>query len=122
MEELKEGLKQQGSAVTQNELQALVASMDFDANGSIDYDEFLAATINMSQLQARSVLLHVFPPGMSRVILVQASVSHHQHEPAAGALVLSHLYPTSAPILSGPLVACVPAFLCTYHITVYCGE
>ena len=53
VEELKEGLLKQGSPVTQNELQQLVESMDFDANGSIDYDEFLAATINMSQLQAR---------------------------------------------------------------------
>ncbi len=51
LEELKEGLAKQGSEVTQRELQALVESMDFDANGSIDYDEFCAATINMSQLQ-----------------------------------------------------------------------
>jgi len=51
LEELKEGLAQQGSQVTQRELQALVESMDIDKNGSIDYDEFLAATINMSQLQ-----------------------------------------------------------------------
>ena len=29
-------------------------SIDVDATGSIDYDEFLAATMNMSQLQVSS--------------------------------------------------------------------
>ena len=41
----------QGSPITQKEVEALMESIDVDATGSIDYDEFLAATINMSQLQ-----------------------------------------------------------------------
>ena len=47
----------QGSPITQKEVESLMESIDVDATGSIDYDEFLAATINMSQLQAR------FPAG-----------------------------------------------------------
>ena len=51
LEELKAGLASQGAAVQGQEVQALIDSMDSDANGSIDYDEFLAATVQMSQLQ-----------------------------------------------------------------------
>lgn len=72
LEELKEGLAQQGSQVTQRELQALVDSMDIDKNGSIDYDEFLAATINMSQLQVPALLRAVPSPlhGVPTLLLV----------------------------------------------------
>ena len=51
LEELQAGLAKQGSSVTHNEVAELIASLDLDANGSIDYDEFLAATVQMSQLQ-----------------------------------------------------------------------
>ena len=54
LDELREGLAKQGSPITQKEVEALMESIDVDATGSIDYDEFLAATMNMSQLQARS--------------------------------------------------------------------
>ena len=53
LDELKAGLAKQGAAVPQKEVQALIDSMDADSNGSIDYDEFLAATLQMCQLQAR---------------------------------------------------------------------
>ena len=56
LDELKAGLAKQGAAVPQKEVQALIDSMDADSNGSIDYDEFLAATVQMSQLQARAAL------------------------------------------------------------------
>ena len=51
LDELREGLEKQGSAITQKEVEQLMESIDVDATGSIDYDEFLAATINMSQPQ-----------------------------------------------------------------------
>jgi hypothetical protein len=51
LEELKEGLNKQNSPVTQKEVEGLMQSMDIDASGSIDYEEFLAATVNFSQLQ-----------------------------------------------------------------------
>ena len=54
LDELREGLAKQGSPITQKEVEALMESIDVDATGSIDYDEFLAATMNMSQLQASS--------------------------------------------------------------------
>ena len=57
LEELREGLAKQGSPITQREVEALMESIDVDATGSIDYDEFLAATINMSQLQVGLPLL-----------------------------------------------------------------
>ena len=55
LEELKSGLAKQGAAVPQKEVQALIDSLDMDANGSIDYEEFLAATVQMSQLQVRAM-------------------------------------------------------------------
>ncbi len=51
LDELREGLAKQGSPITQREVEQLMESIDVDATGSIEYDEFLAATINMSQLQ-----------------------------------------------------------------------
>ena len=54
LEELQAGLAKQGTTTTQKEVQSLIESLDLDANGSIDYDEFLAATVQMSQLQARA--------------------------------------------------------------------
>jgi len=55
LDELRDGLAKQGSPITQKEVEQLMESIDVDATGSIDYDEFLAATINMSQLQVRTI-------------------------------------------------------------------
>ena len=57
LEELQAGLAKQGTATTHREVQGLIESLDLDANGSIDYDEFLAATVQMSQSQVRMHVL-----------------------------------------------------------------
>ncbi len=64
LEELREGLAKQGSPITQREVEQLMESIDVDATGSIDYDEFLAATINMSQLQVGPLF---FPSAGARI-------------------------------------------------------
>ena len=74
-------------------------SIDVDATGSIDYDEFLAATMNMSQLQVSSPAgtpcLHPlkYPPSKShlcccmdmsaRVPIVDCLCSATLHRPSA---------------------------------------
>lgn len=70
LEELRDGLQKQNSPVTQKELEALMASMDIDANGSIDYEEFLAATVNMSQLQVNNPMTPITLYNPSNKILM----------------------------------------------------
>jgi len=60
LEEMKQGLREQGSIVSQKELDALVSGLDADHNGTIDYQEFLAGTISLSTLNKRENLLSVF--------------------------------------------------------------
>lgn len=60
LEELQEGMREQGSQVATKEMQALLASIDVDASGTIAYDEFLAATIHQCQLEKDDVMLRAF--------------------------------------------------------------
>ncbi|KAK9805672.1 hypothetical protein WJX72_011131 [[Myrmecia] bisecta] len=60
VEELRESLKKQGSAVSQEEITSLLSNIDVDANGTIDYEEFLAATVNLSQLEKDETLYRAF--------------------------------------------------------------
>eukprot|EP00884_Botryococcus_braunii_P005511 jgi/Botrbrau1/14961/Bobra.0018s0064.1 len=60
LEELQEGMKEQGSQVATKEMQALLKSIDIDASGTIAYDEFLAATIHQCQLEKDDVMLRAF--------------------------------------------------------------
>ena len=51
VEELRNGLKAKGQLIPEADLQRLVASTDVNGNGTIDYEEFLAATIHQSKLE-----------------------------------------------------------------------
>ncbi|GAB4815929.1 hypothetical protein N2152v2_002975 [Parachlorella kessleri] len=58
--ELREGLLQMDSALTETELLQVMKDTDVDNSGAIDYGEFLAATINMSMLEREEVLMKTF--------------------------------------------------------------
>ena len=60
VEELREGLRRQGSAVACAEVEALLKSLDVDSTGTIDWDEFTAATLHQSQLEREENLMRAF--------------------------------------------------------------
>ncbi|WOL04091.1 hypothetical protein Cni_G12812 [Canna indica] len=59
-EELKEGLRRVGSELMESEIQALMDAADIDRNGTIDYGEFLAATVHMNKLEREENLVSAF--------------------------------------------------------------
>ncbi|KAJ4877503.1 EF-hand domain protein [Raphanus sativus] len=50
-EELKDTVKRVGADLMESEIQELLRSADVDENGSIDYGEFLAATMHLNKLE-----------------------------------------------------------------------
>ncbi|XP_074566556.1 calcium-dependent protein kinase 28-like [Curcuma longa] len=59
-DELKEGLKRVGSELMESEIHALMDAADIDKNGTIDYGEFLAATVHMNKLEREENLKSAF--------------------------------------------------------------
>ncbi|KAG6433408.1 hypothetical protein SASPL_105022 [Salvia splendens] len=49
LEELKQGLSNSETKLTENELQQLMEAADADGNGTIDYEEFITATMHMNR-------------------------------------------------------------------------
>jgi len=60
VDEMKQGLHEQGSVLDQEELDQLIDSLDADKNGTIDYSEFVAGTLSLSTLNKRENLLSAF--------------------------------------------------------------
>ncbi|XP_078439361.1 calcium-dependent protein kinase 1-like [Wolffia australiana] len=59
-EELKGGLRNHGTKLSESELQQLMEAADVDGNGTIDYMEFISATMHMSRVQRENNLYTVF--------------------------------------------------------------
>ncbi|XP_050383850.1 calcium-dependent protein kinase SK5-like [Argentina anserina] len=59
-EELKEGLRKVGSELMESEIKDLMDAADIDNNGTIDYGEFLAATVHLNKLEREENLLSAF--------------------------------------------------------------
>ncbi|KAE8731604.1 Calcium-dependent protein kinase 17 [Hibiscus syriacus] len=60
LEELKQGLSKQGTKLTEFEVQQLMEAADADGNGTIDYHEFITATVHMNRLNREDHLYHAF--------------------------------------------------------------
>ncbi|KAJ4766646.1 Calcium-dependent protein kinase [Rhynchospora pubera] len=60
LDELKEGLRRVGSELMDHEIEALMEAADVDKNGTIEYGEFLAATLHMNKLDREENLLSAF--------------------------------------------------------------
>ncbi|XP_077226088.1 calcium-dependent protein kinase 20-like [Tasmannia lanceolata] len=50
-EELKAGLKRVGATLTESEIHALMEAADVDRSGTIDYGEFIAATLHQNKIE-----------------------------------------------------------------------
>ncbi|KAL8162434.1 hypothetical protein V2J09_013923 [Rumex salicifolius] len=60
LEELKVGLKRVGSDLGETEIKSLMDAADIDHNGTIDYGEFLAATLHMNKIEREENLVAAF--------------------------------------------------------------
>ncbi|KAK1429295.1 hypothetical protein QVD17_11501 [Tagetes erecta] len=59
-DELKAGLKRFGSNLNESEIYDLMQSADIDSNGTIDYEEFIAATLHMNQVDREDYMFAAF--------------------------------------------------------------
>ncbi|XP_019175937.1 PREDICTED: calcium-dependent protein kinase 11-like [Ipomoea nil] len=59
-EELKQSLKRVGSELMESEIQDLMNAADIDNNGTIDYGEFLAATLHLNKMEREENLVAAF--------------------------------------------------------------
>ncbi|THU73429.1 hypothetical protein C4D60_Mb04t22760 [Musa balbisiana] len=60
LEELKTGLRRLGSKLTEDEIKQLMDAADVDKNGTIDYIEFITATMHRHKLEKEEHLLKAF--------------------------------------------------------------
>ncbi|KAF3774722.1 Calcium-dependent protein kinase [Nymphaea thermarum] len=59
-DELKEGLRKVGSELMESEIRSLMDAADIDNNGTLDYGEFLAATVHLNKMEKEEVLFNAF--------------------------------------------------------------
>lgn len=59
-EELKIGLARQGSKLSETEVRQLMEAADVDGNGSIDYIEFITATMHMNRMERADHIYRAF--------------------------------------------------------------
>ena len=55
-------MNKMGNKLREDELHALIADADVDGNGTIDYEEFVAATVNLNKLEKEEHCMQVNPP------------------------------------------------------------
>ncbi|KAL4296516.1 hypothetical protein GQ457_12G026470 [Hibiscus cannabinus] len=60
LEELRQGLAKQGTKLSDFEVKQLMEAADADGNGTIDYDEFITATMHMNRMDREDHLYHAF--------------------------------------------------------------
>lgn len=59
-DELKAGLRRYGSTMEDTEIRDLMDAADVDNSGTIDYGEFIAATIHLSKFECEEHLIAAF--------------------------------------------------------------
>ncbi|XP_068491490.1 calcium-dependent protein kinase 11-like isoform X2 [Phaseolus vulgaris] len=59
-QELKDGLKSVGCDLMESEIKSLMEAADIDSNGTIDYGEFLAATLHLNKMEREENLVAAF--------------------------------------------------------------
>ncbi|KAF2291950.1 hypothetical protein GH714_042292 [Hevea brasiliensis] len=60
LEELKHGLATQGTKLSEYEVKQLMEAADADGNGTIDYDEFITATMHLNRMDREEHLYTAF--------------------------------------------------------------
>jgi calcium-dependent protein kinase len=57
---LQDAIKQWGHKIPADEVTAIMSAADVDGDGVIDYNEFVAATINVNQLEKEDLIYKAF--------------------------------------------------------------
>ena len=52
-------MNKMGNKLREDELHELIATADVDGNGTIDYEEFVAATVNLNKLEKEEHCMQV---------------------------------------------------------------
>jgi len=60
VEEMREGLRRKGGRIPETELQRIMDMADVNGDGRVDYEEFLAATLNLNKLEREDVMYKAF--------------------------------------------------------------
>eukprot|EP00798_Chlamydomonas_sp_ICE-L_P004948 gene4948-34724_t len=60
VDELREGLRKKGAQLALDEVAKIVDGLDVDGNNTIDYEEFLAATLHMNKLNREETMMEAF--------------------------------------------------------------
>ncbi|XP_019710864.1 calcium-dependent protein kinase 1 [Elaeis guineensis] len=60
LEELKAGLPKLGTKISESEVRQLMAAVDVNGNGTIDYIEFITATMHMNRMEKEDHLFKAF--------------------------------------------------------------
>ncbi|CDP20327.1 unnamed protein product [Coffea canephora] len=60
LEELKQGLAEQGTKLSEYEVKQLMEAADADGNGTIDYEEFITATMHLNRMDREEHLYTAF--------------------------------------------------------------
>lgn len=58
--ELREGLRKKGTKLAESELQIIMSRADVNGDGTIDFNEFLAATLHLSKVQREENMYKAF--------------------------------------------------------------
>lgn len=58
-------MNKMGNKLPEAELQQLMLNADVDGNGTIDYEEFVAATVNLNKLEREEHFVQVMPVAAS---------------------------------------------------------
>lgn len=61
-------MKNMGNKLREDELRELLATADVDGNGTIDYEEFVAATVNLNKLEREEHCMQVCAAAKARGI------------------------------------------------------
>ena len=73
-------MNKMGNKLREDELHALIADADVDGNGTIDYEEFVAATVNLNKLEKEEHCMQVYSILLSSDLL---QAGHQQTTPNA---------------------------------------
>ena len=72
---MQAAVNKMGNKIQDDDLQMLMAAADVDGSGSIDYEEFVAATVNLSKLEKEENFMQASPACLAYVYSQPSLVS-----------------------------------------------
>ena len=80
-----------GNKIQDEDLQMLMAAADVDSSGSIDYEEFVAATVNLSKLEKEENFLQA---SLAALHICVHTLLRQRHQQTRAGLCFSQARPT----------------------------